>query len=70
LSLARASSFSILPYSSLVELLNFAIGDGILISEVLSIESGFAQNNSDHGDLSFELQVIESFLKRLILIND
>ena len=48
----------------------FGLGDGVLEANALSVKKSFAQGDHEHGHGSLELQVVQSLLKRFILVDD
>jgi hypothetical protein len=50
--------------------LNFTLGDGRLVANILGVESLLAELDLKHSDDSGELEVVEAFLKGLVLVED
>lgn len=51
-------------------LLNFALIDWSLVSNIVLVELGLAENDLEHGHDSREFEMVKSLLKWLVLINN
>jgi len=61
---------SSLAKSSIVELLNLALWNGVLVPVVLSVELILAEDDSDHCHISVELEVVQTLLEGFVLVHD
>lgn len=50
--------------------MHLTLGNGFLEAEVGAVELVLAEGNSEHGDNSVELEVVEAFLEGLVLVNN